>query len=108
MLWLTNPPNFRSCEPATFEKSSFQMKRSSWFCHGAWCQRAGYPSAPQFVGRPTPGVFGKTVGNFEAMSLLSASPALFVVMKILFPARENWNSLTDVELKVVASLTAKL
>ena len=31
-----------------------------------------------------------------------------VVILISLPARENWNSLTDVELRVVASLTAKL
>ena len=31
MLWLKRTPNLASCEPITFEKSSFQMKRSWWF-----------------------------------------------------------------------------
>jgi len=60
------------------------------------------------VGRPTPAGFGKTVGNFDAISWLSGSPAGFVVMMMSLPARENWNSLTEVEDRVFVSLTAKL
>ena len=39
---------------------------------------------------------------------MSASPAGFVVTKMSLPARENWNSLTAVEVSVFVSLTAKL
>src|SRR4029078_832848 len=51
---------------------------------------------------------GKTVGNFEAISSLSACPPGLVATKMSLPARENWNSLTDVAPSVLLSLTAKL
>src|ERR1043166_8583812 len=108
MLWLTRPPNFMSWLPNVFEKSSFQMKRSSWLAHGAPGRSAGHPPPPQSVGRPTPPGFGKTVGNFEAISALSACPAAFVVAVMSLPARENWNSLTEVLERVLVSLAAKL
>src|ERR1043166_4674827 len=41
MLWLTRPPNFMSWLPNVFEKSSFQMKRSSWQAHAARLREDG-------------------------------------------------------------------
>src|ERR1051325_4035352 len=67
------------------------------------------PPAPQpTVGKPVPSTRGKTVGIKEATFSLSASPDGLVVMKMSLPARENWNSLTAVEVNVLVNLTEKL
>ena len=51
---------------------------------------------------------GKTVGNFEAMSLKSASLCALVAIRMSLPERENWKSSTAVGPMVFVSLTAKL
>ena len=55
-----------------------------------------------------PSTRGKTVGKAEATWSSSALLAALVETKMSLPERENWNSLTVVELMVFASLTAKL
>ena len=72
---------------------------------------------PLTLGTPTPTtpqaandvcVVKLLVGPRNAGPVGAPSTSPGIGIEIWLPARENWNSLTAVELKVVASLTAKL